>query len=267
MRNDQHVVFNFLSSHFMSAGIGVASLLLISANANAVNKCVGKEGNVSYQTEKCPNDARQQSVGNLKQSSESSDDRELLPALVAMQKGDYAKALQIFETLSKQGHAKAQVSLGTMYVNGRGVKQDYATALKLFEQAAKQGDLLALHNLGSMYSKGRGVPQNDTTALEFYRKAAEQGAAMSQEVVGEYYYLGKATPQNYQIAKNWLEKAATQGNAAAMYNLGVMNANGQGVDKNFAAARSWFQKAVTAGEKSDPSTAAQAKMMLMKLPQ
>ena len=82
-----------------------------------------------------------------------------------------------------QGYAMAQVNLGLMYYNGRGVPQDYAQAMKWFRLAADQGYAMAQYNLGTMYAKGQGVPQDDAQAVKWYRLAADQGDAETQEAI------------------------------------------------------------------------------------
>ena len=102
----------------------------------------------------------------------------------AYQRGDYATAQKIFQTLAAQGNAEAQYNLGFMYDSGKGVKQDYAEALKWYRLAVAQGVALAQFNLGVMYGNGRGVKQDDAEALKWYRLAAAQGDAMAQGNLG-----------------------------------------------------------------------------------
>ena len=52
--------------------------------------------------------------------------------LDAYSSGDYATALKEWTPLAEQGDAKAQHSLGVMYVNGEGILQDYKTAVKWY---------------------------------------------------------------------------------------------------------------------------------------
>lgn len=52
--------------------------------------------------------------------------------------GDYATALKVFTALAEQGHAAAQVNLGAMYRNGRGVPQDYIRAHMWLNLGASQ---------------------------------------------------------------------------------------------------------------------------------
>ena len=60
--------------------------------------------------------------------------------VAAFERGDYATALREFRPLAKQGDPEAQVQLGGMYQDGRGVPRDYVEAARWFHKAAEQGD-------------------------------------------------------------------------------------------------------------------------------
>ena len=47
----------------------------------------------------------------------------------ALERGDYATAIQMLRPLAEQGDAWAQYNLGFMYRNGHGVPRDYAEAV------------------------------------------------------------------------------------------------------------------------------------------
>src|SRR5262249_21601573 len=100
-------------------------------------------------------------------------------------------------------------------------RQDYATALREWQPLAQQGYPPAQVDLGSMYQEGRGVALNDIEAVKWYRKAADQGNAQAQVALGSMYYLGGWTvAQNAAEAAKWYRKAADQGNAEAQVVLG-----------------------------------------------
>jgi len=86
-----------------------------------------------------------------------------------------------FRKAAEQGDAKAQGSLGSMYYQGRGVKQDDGQAVGWFRKAAEQGYAVAQFLLALTYENGRGVKQDDVQATAWYRKAAEQGYADAQK--------------------------------------------------------------------------------------
>ncbi len=164
---------------------------------------------------------------------------------------DYARARQWYERAATQSDAFAQVLLGILYADGKeGVPQDFGKARQWWEQAAAQGRASAQHSLGVLYDTGQGVPQNYATARVWYEKAAAQGYAMAQSNLGSLYYDGRGMPQDYVTARVWYEKAAAQGYAGAQNNLGVLYDTGQGMPQNYATARVWYEKAAAQGEAS-----------------
>lgn len=84
-------------------------------------------------------------------------------------------ASDYIEDLANQGHASAQVSLGTKYYYGLNAPQDYVKAFEWYKKSADQGMYLAQHSLGMMYYHGKGVRQNTATAKEWFGKACDNG--------------------------------------------------------------------------------------------
>ena len=84
---------------------------------------------------------------------------------------DFRETLQAAE----RGDAHAQALLGSMYANGRGVRQDDAEAVRWYRQAAAQGFAAAHTLLGMMYENGRGVHQDLALAQEWFGKACQNG--------------------------------------------------------------------------------------------
>ena len=68
----------------------------------------------------------------------------------AVERGDYATAIQEWRPLAEQGDADAQTLIGMMYNEGLGVPKNDAEAVKWFHKAAEQGIAQAQFNLGSM---------------------------------------------------------------------------------------------------------------------
>jgi len=54
-------------------------------------------------------------------------------------RGDYGRALREFRLLAEQGHAQAQVNLGIIYSQGRGVPKDSVQAYRWYTLAAAKG--------------------------------------------------------------------------------------------------------------------------------
>ena len=123
--------------------------------------------------------------------------------LVALAVGAQAQTPEIdaLRARAEQGDAEAQLTLGFMYENGRGVPQDDAEAVRLYRLAAEQGHAPAQYNLGAMYAEGHGVPQDDVEAVRWWRLAAAQGNAGGQGFLGVMYATGGGVPQDDAAAQ------------------------------------------------------------------
>jgi TPR repeat protein len=165
-------------------------------------------------------------------------------AAEAVQRGDYAAALQLWRPLADQGNATAQTQLAALYKSGYGVPRDDAEAAKWFSKAADQGFAPAQWGLGLMYANGDGgLPQDYVTAVMWYRKAADQGLAEAQGNLGQMYANGQGVSQDYAAAAKWYLKSANQGFSVAQNNLGNMYVDGQGVTQNYVQAHMWYSLA------------------------
>lgn len=77
--------------------------------------------------------------------------------------------------LAEQGDSLSQAYLGTLYSDGKGVRQDYSKALKWFKKSADQNNEPAQSQMGIIYEFGYGVRQNKTIAKEWYGKSCDNG--------------------------------------------------------------------------------------------
>jgi TPR repeat protein len=201
----------------------------------------------------------------------------------AVDRKDYATALQWFRISADQGSMLAQFELGRMYFKGWGVPEDnaqaavwwrkaaeqglapaqylvgwtylgafdrpknYPQALIWLRKAADQGNADAQEKLGWMYNEGVGVAKDDAVSLRWYRKAADQGQAEAQQAVGTFYRDGLGVPRDYAQAVKWFRLAAEKGDAFAQIKVGGMYLLGQGVAEDHVEALSWFRKAAEQG--------------------
>ena len=67
--------------------------------------------------------------------------------------GNYAMALRYLRPLAKEGHRKAQKTVGWMYANGRGVAQDDVMAFVWFTVAVENGSRTARINLAGIENR------------------------------------------------------------------------------------------------------------------
>jgi len=167
--------------------------------------------------------------------------------LAAYRSGNYLAALKEWLPIADLGDTGAQVYLGSMYKDGKGVAQDYRQAVAWYSKAAERGDALAQANLGFMYANGLGVGVDEALAARLYRSSADLGEAYSQCSLAEMYENGKGVAQDYSQAMFWYTKAAEQGYGRAAVLLASMYEKGKGVAPDYARANEWYHKAAERG--------------------
>jgi TPR repeat protein len=86
-------------------------------------------------------------------------------------------------------------------------RRDYATALQLLRPLAESGNLDAQINLANMYFDGNGVPQDYREGVKWYQLAADKGSADAQIALGFLYEYGDAVRQDYVQAYKWFDLA------------------------------------------------------------
>jgi len=126
----------------------------------------------------------------------------------AFAQGDFAVALKKLQPMAEQGNADAQLRLGLMYREGKGVAQDDKQATDWFGKAAEQGQVEAQENLGFSYAKGLGVERDWVQADKWFVIAAASGkesAANNQKVV-EVHMQPENIAEANKLAQEWLAK-------------------------------------------------------------
>jgi TPR repeat protein len=152
-------------------------------------------------------------------------------------------ALRTYRNLAEKGDPKAQLSLGSLYLEGR-INVDYAEAMKWFHKAADQGNPRALYEMGEFYAWGWGVERDGNEALEWYRKAASTGDAWVQDNVGWMLASGQgAIKEDAKEAAIWFCRAADQDYSSAEVNLAGLYLEGRGVPKSIDEGLQWLKRA------------------------
>ena len=77
----------------------------------------------------------------------------------AVSRGDKEQALQELRTRAEGGNARAQVVIGILYAEGRGVPKDEQESVRWYKLAAAQGEAKAQRRVGYHYAVGRGAPR------------------------------------------------------------------------------------------------------------
>ncbi len=95
---------------------------------------------------------------------------------IAYDRADLATAISFWQPQAAGGDPKAQTYLGEIYERGLGGQPpDYESAALWYRRAAEQNYTPAQINLGQLYEQGRGVAKDEATALNWYRKASGLG--------------------------------------------------------------------------------------------
>ncbi len=171
-------------------------------------------------------------------------------ATEAIQKQDYATAIDDLKDLIEEGNSDATNLMGQLYENGWGVKQDIAKARSLYDQGARQGNINSVNSLrklknieykveldallpkvkagdasaqnraGEMYEFGYGTDRDGAMAFNLYQLAAKQDFVAAQHNLGRSYNFGTGTEQNFEEAERWYRTAAKQGYTNSMFFLG-----------------------------------------------
>jgi TPR repeat protein len=150
---------------------------------------------------------------------------------------------------AKQGHAGAQMHLGSMYKRGEGVMRNETEAFKWYKKAAvEQEDASAQYELGKMCGIGIGVTPSDTEAFIWLMEAAKQGHRVAEYIIGNIYKYGKGVTPSDTEAFIWYMKAAKQGFARSQNKVGSMYEAGIGVTQSDTEAFKWYTEAAKKGD-------------------
>jgi uncharacterized protein len=95
--------------------------------------------------------------------------------LDAYKKGDYVTAAKEWRPLADDGSAAAQLNIGLLYLDGKGVPQDYGEAVTWLRRSAEQDNTEAQHDLGALYGTGLGVKRDYVQAYKWMNICAAKG--------------------------------------------------------------------------------------------
>lgn len=125
-------------------------------------------------------------------------------AKAAFDAGDFKTALVLAQPAAQAGDPKAQVILGLLFADGKGVDADAATAVAWFRRAAEQGYASGQYDMGMMTEAGEGVAEDPVEAYKWYALAAAQGDSPAAEKVKEL----EGTLKKRQVAEGKKRAAA-----------------------------------------------------------
>lgn len=104
----------------------------------------------------------------------------------AFEQGDVNSAVAIWTELAEQGNATAQLNLGQLYRQGKGVPQDDKKAIAWYIKASQNNSDIARYTLGLMHQEGRASDEDLAEAglvLETHAAAPAQPQATPAAVI------------------------------------------------------------------------------------
>ena len=128
-----------------------------------------------------------------------------------------------FAIASKADSAMAHNMLGRCLEPGWGGDADLPAAARQYRFAAQAGLDWGLYNLANLLATGRGLVQDHTQALACYRQAALMGHAKSMNLYGRYLEEGLGgLSVDRQAACEWYRRSAEAGDFRGMFSLAMV---------------------------------------------
>ncbi|QBF25288.1 sel1 repeat family protein [Pseudomonas tructae] len=158
------------------------------------------------------------------------------------------KAAQAVLVVAGQGGVEAQLLLGQILLDGRGIEQDLPLARKWFAIAAQAGSAMAHNMLGRCLEHGWGGACDLVLAAFHYREAAQAGLDWGLYNYANLLGTGRGVAMDQGLALATYRRAAEKGHAKSMNLLGRYLELGLGCTADPARARRWYRRSALAGD-------------------
>ncbi|MFK0086760.1 tetratricopeptide repeat protein [Pseudomonas sp. NPDC090755] len=152
-------------------------------------------------------------------------------------------ARQWFEIAARNGHPMGHNMLGRSLEHGWGGPQNLEIAAQHYRQAAALGLDWGLYNYANLLATGRGVGQDHAAALGCYQQAADLGHAKSMNLVGRYLEQGVACRADIELAHTWYRRSAEAGDFRGQFSFATVLFESGALEQ----AQDWFNRALTGG--------------------
>ena len=93
------------------------------------------------------------------------------PEQVQQFQAHHKRLAEEYRIQAEKGDASAQIKLGVLYHEGRGLTKDFVQAVFWYRKAANQGDAYAQWILANRYHRGEGVAKDDVEAYAYWNLA------------------------------------------------------------------------------------------------
>ena len=130
---------------------------------------------------------------------------------------DYGKAFRLLLSIAERDFPQAQLYLGFMYIDGKGVTKDYEKGEYYYKKSADQGYSHAQQVLGSCLVKGPCFHRDVVRGLDLMEAAARNGMDTALLELAFMYKRGEGVPKDYVLALKWFNLAAASFEGWATY--------------------------------------------------
>jgi len=123
---------------------------------------------------------------------------------------DEQRACDLYLEAARRGSAKAQYVVATMYRFAQyGLAKDMAAAVHWYLKAADQGMPTAQLALGKLLMEGKGVTQDDAAALQWLSLAHVNGSKRAEDYVK--HLLKRMDPETVRAVRERMTSGRTEG--------------------------------------------------------
>ena len=115
--------------------------------------------------------------------------------------------------MRRRWECSSAVCTGLKYAVGVGVAEDDVEAVRWYRLAAEQGHAGAQLGLGTMYSNGDGVPEDAVLAYMWWHLSAAQGNGSAQEAMDiiEGSMARERIAEAERLSREWSERHRQDG--------------------------------------------------------
>lgn len=179
-----------------------------------------------------------------------------LDGIENLKKGDFNKAIEIFDELSKQGDYHASYQLAQMYNQGINVKKDLETSGEYFDVAFKQlndaeDSNEKLYLLSTFYLYGLGtVAKDEFKAVELLERGAKNKDINCMTLLANCYRNGIGSEKDDEKAFELIKDLKDSGHPIATKVYADCKMFGNGTEPDYKEAVTYYEKASQLGDVS-----------------
>jgi len=191
-------------------------------------------------------------------------------SLLFFQQSAYAEAALVteFKQSCEANIPESCVTLGALYIYGRGVEQNYQKAAALYQKACDLDGVVGCNILASNYRDGtEDMPQNYEKAISLFQRSCTLGDPSACEDLVKMFTQNLGGIQNAKTKKHTLQKACDLGSQASCQKLDAKYSVGSYIEKECKEnnAHSCFQLGIMYKQgKSVPKAHQKALVFLQK---